>query len=375
MSVIVARDVAQCCAATVGCGPAVPAVARTVLIYPGQTEIVDEVPYSQYLALKWLVDLTSITTTDQRSLAYEMYAVHRYGTNPSYNVYSMVGEPTSHTRSVSIVGPNLRFTITNTSATDVYLAAVTRIPIISSVLVAMILAGAYNPTIVPFTQLSYTIPAATTTIVDTLSFTRYLASKWIANITNTTTGDTRAIEIYGNQQLTGDAHYNVYSEMGDLIDYQISAAMSGNDYELSIENQSATDSYEVRLIRKPVVLDPSILCCLCNCGSFNVIPINDAVIPASSTLNVDSVTVASACSVKWLILLRNPTTDEARVYQVHATREGLAAIPSYNVYSLVGDSISAVITVTISGGLFRLNIENQETDDLVFDGTRIIVNA
>ncbi|TFH11195.1 MAG: hypothetical protein E4H14_01185 [Candidatus Thorarchaeota archaeon] len=374
MSVIVTKGVERCCDAAVGCGPVVPVVSRTILIQPGDTEIVDEVPYSDYLAVKWLVDITAITQSDQRSLAYEMYAVHSYGTSPSYIQYSMVGNPLAQDPTISIVGANLRYEITNNSVSDVFLVTLTRIPIIASSVVTMILAGLLNPTSVPFSYFTYTIPSSTTTTIDSISFNEFTACKWFVKLVNTTTGAVRSVEIYGNRRRNSggnQARYNLYSSLGTLKKHKFDALMSGNDYELTVENTNATDSIDVYVTRVPIVLNPLYLCCVCDCGSIDVLPINDVVIPASSTLTVDTAAIASYVSVKWLMIMRNATTSEARVYEVYATHDGTTA--SYDVYGMTGDVIDASISVTLAAGLLRLDVTNDEVDDLSVDMAKISV--
>lgn len=370
MSVIIAKGVAQCCATAVGCGPVVPVSARTILIYPGQTEIVDEVPHSDYLAVKWLVDITAITTSNQRSLAYEMYAVHRYGTNPSYTLYSGVGNPLAQTPTVTIVGANMRFSVTNTSPNEVYLATITRIPIISSTVVLNLVSGAINPLSVPFYYGSLTIPASSSSIIDSLPFTRFTASKWYVKLTDTVTGVVRSFETYGNQRVTGVARHNLYSSLGTLNRFRVNSSMTGNVFELSVDNLR-NNPIDVEFTRVPIVLDPSYLCCVCDCGSLDVIPINDVAIPASTTLTVDAVTVASVSSVKWLFVVRNSLTNEAQVYQVHATHDGTNV--HYDVYGATGDAITLNINVTISGGSLNLDITNLEANTLNVNLSRIVV--
>lgn len=374
MSVIVTKGVERCCDAVVGCGPVVPVVSRTILIQPGDTEIVDEVPFSDYLAVKWLVDITAITQSDQRSLAYELYAVHSFGASPSYIQYSMVGHPLAQAPTISIVGANLRYEITNNSSSDVFLVTLTRIPIIATSVVTAILAGIYNPSSVPFSYFTYNIPASTTTVIDTISFNNFTACKWFVKLVNNTTGAVRSVEIYGNRrQNTGgnQARYNVYSSLGSLKKHKFDATMVGNNYELSVENTDSADDIDVYVTRVPIVLNPLYLCCVCDCGSIDVLPINDALVPASSTLTVDTAAIASYVSVKWLAVLRNATTSEARVYEIYATHDGTAA--SYNVYGMTGDTINASITVTLVAGLLRLDVTNNEIDDLTVDMAKISV--
>lgn len=370
MSVIIAKGVSQCCDVAIGCGPVVPVSARTILIYPGQTEIVDEAPHSDYLAIKWLVDLTSITTNNQHSLAYEIYAVHRYGMSPSYTLYSGVGYPLVHTPQVTTIGANMRFSITNTSANDIYLVTLTRIPIISSTLVLNLANGALNPLSVPFFETSLTIPALSTNIVDILPMTQFTASKWIINTRDILTDSVLSFEVYGNERITGDARHNLHSGLGTLNNIHVNSTMNGNDFELSIQNLRL-NSIDVKIKRIPVVLNPSYLCCACDCGSFDVIPINDVVIPTATTQTVDAIAVASVSSVKWLVLVRNATTVEAQVYQIHATHEN--GIARYNVYGATGDAITLSFDVSISGGFLNLNINNLEPDDITVDVSRIPV--
>ena len=81
MSVIIANAVQQCCNITpgVGCGPAIPVSTGLVLVYPGQTVVVDSIDTTNFLGVKWLVDLTATNALNRRNQAYEVYATHRYG--------------------------------------------------------------------------------------------------------------------------------------------------------------------------------------------------------------------------------------------------------------------------------------------------------
>lgn len=372
MSVIVAKGVAQCCTTTTGCGPVVPVSSKLVLIYPGQTEIVDVLDVSDFLGTKWLIDITAITTSNQHSMSYEAYATHSYGVNPSHITYSHLGHILPHTRAVSIVGTDMRLSITNTSGSDVYLVGLTRIPIISSAYSSQIITGTINPTSVPFTNISTTIAASTSnTVIDTLSFTKYLASKWIIKITDTVTNDALSVEVYGNEKETSITRNNVYSNLGTLNQVRVKTQMTGNNFQLIVDNLRA-NPVDIRAVREPVILDSSVLCCVCNCSSINVIPVNDVTITPSSTITVDTIAVASTASIKWLFVLRNPTTSKVQIFQVHATSED-GVTPIFNVYGLTGDIVLCNINVAISGGSYNLNITNQGINNIKFDAANIII--
>lgn len=115
MSVILARS-------TGGKGASViPAIS--VSIPASATQTVDAVSTILNRTVKWLVTVTD--STNNKVVAYEVFATHRGGANPVHTRYAVIGDATiTHVVDVAIAGTDLELRITNNETVALVVDAV-----------------------------------------------------------------------------------------------------------------------------------------------------------------------------------------------------------------------------------------------------------
>jgi len=100
-----------------------------VVIPPLTTVIVDTCVCDNNLSLKWLYTL--MDAVDEDVLTGEIIANHRYGTDPKWNRYGLVGDRMLHAVDVQVSTNNLELHITNNHATNTYTTNVVRIQMLA----------------------------------------------------------------------------------------------------------------------------------------------------------------------------------------------------------------------------------------------------
>ena len=104
-----------------------------VEIPPLTTLLVDSCMCDNNLSLKWIYTL--MDGVDEDVVTGEVVANHRYGTDPRWNRYGLVGRSMPHRVNVSLSGtpPNgtLELNITNNHPTNTYKANIVRIQMLS----------------------------------------------------------------------------------------------------------------------------------------------------------------------------------------------------------------------------------------------------
>lgn len=91
---------------------------------------------------------------------------------------------------------------------------------------------------------------------------------------------------------------------------------------------------------------------------------NCVLVPAGTTVVVDTAATANYRGVKWLVTLAALDASVVRSFEVYGTHQN-GASPSHVEYSGLGSIISYIADVTIGGGNLRLEITNSEAVDLV----------
>ena len=97
----------------------------------------------------------------------------------------------------------------------------------------------------------FTQVAASTSdvIIDTINKTELRSFKWILTIEGDTTDNVSSSEILVVYKSSNDdINYNEYSIIGDVVDYDITVEISGNDIRLVIDNNE-TEILNVRVLR------------------------------------------------------------------------------------------------------------------------------
>lgn len=94
------------------------------------------------------------------------------------------------------------------------------------------------------------VPALTTETVDSGVFLCPVA-KWMVSVHNTTANIVRVLELTAMHDFAGNVTYNTASIMGEAgaVEITADAGANANEIELIVENQSATDSFDVCAFR------------------------------------------------------------------------------------------------------------------------------
>ena len=103
--------------------------------------------------------------------------------------------------------------------------------------------------------------------------------------------------------------------------------------------------------------------------------ISDFLIPAGNAINVDSVVISANTAVKWIVTIKDTTTNEVLVQEIMAMYKTSTAAPSYTRYGLIGDKIPHHINVVTTGGgaNLELRITNTSANQYSIDIVRIQV--
>lgn len=104
-------------------------IIQGVEIPPLTTVIVDTCVCVSNLSVKWIY--TIMDPVDEDVLSGEILANHRYGTDPRWNRYAVIGPSMPHRAFVSLSGSNLQLEITNNHTTNTYTANVVRIQMLA----------------------------------------------------------------------------------------------------------------------------------------------------------------------------------------------------------------------------------------------------
>ncbi len=104
-------------------------IVTGVTIPPLTTVVVDSCVCDFNLSLKWIY--TIMDPVDQDVLSGEVLANHRYGTDPRWNRYGVVGPSMPHRVFVQLSGSNFELEIRNNHPTNTYTANVIRIQMLA----------------------------------------------------------------------------------------------------------------------------------------------------------------------------------------------------------------------------------------------------
>lgn len=98
---------------------------------------------------------------------------------------------------------------------------------------------------------------------------------------------------------------------------------------------------------------------------------NTRLIPPSQTLTVDQIDTTLWNSARWEVVVN--TTSSSMAYEIHATRNQVSNVVSFNVYSMLGDIILHVPAVSAVAGNLVLSILNNELVNIEVYVSRIAV--
>ncbi len=98
-------------------------------IPPSTTLIVDTCICQGNLSLKWIY--TIMDSVDEDVLTAEVVANHRYGNDPKWNRYGLVGDRMLHSVDVQMNSGNMELRITNNHPTNTFRANIVRIEMLA----------------------------------------------------------------------------------------------------------------------------------------------------------------------------------------------------------------------------------------------------
>lgn len=95
-----------------------------------------------------------------------------------------------------------------------------------------------------------------------------------------------------------------------------------------------------------------------------------AIVPVGMTLTIDGASTDAFRTLKWFVVVVTASGTRVRTYELHATHR-LGTNPAFVYYSILGDSILHQPSVMTTGGVLNLQIENDDTEDLMIYVTRL----
>lgn len=94
------------------------------------------------------------------------------------------------------------------------------------------------------------------------------------------------------------------------------------------------------------------------------------VVPVGLTLTIDGASTAAFRTLKWFVVVVTASGTRLRTYELHATHR-LGTNPAFVYYSILGDQIVHQPSIMTTGGVMNLQIENDDTEDLIVYVTRL----
>lgn len=347
-----------------------------VVVDPSVTEVVDEIPVSDYRGGKWLV--TVVHSVGGKQESFEAFAIHQDGTSPSHVDYSHIntGGTIDYIVDTVVSGGNLQLTIENNETTQL-LVYVTRFPIPRIGSPDTTLPTGFDfINVVPITGVA---EAETTTILDQVSAERRRSTKWFVTIRLPADEKTASFEVFANN--TQNTNYAIVG-IDPSIDAAIEVVGIGKDIGLRITNNEteALTFYATRMAVEitEAVFDASLpekncelSSCECQECSLFLVFGTGLTVSAGTTLTIDTVNIIGFQQVKWLVTASDDSSDQTRGFQINAHPFNLAQ----TTYSDIGSLLDVSAGLSISGTDVSLEITNSELFDIVVDFMRVPVST
>lgn len=100
--------------------------------------------------------------------------------------------------------------------------------------------------------------------------------------------------------------------------------------------------------------------------------INGFNVVGGGTQYLDSMSLTpSNIMVKWQITIIETINNKVQSLEVHAIYKPATVSITWNKFSVIGDAMNVIITPEIVGSLIKLKIENNETNTIIINTTRI----
>lgn len=359
MSVIVAKSTVCCAggtaAVTYDCFPAI-SVQR--IIPTSNTIIIDGVPMGAFRSAHWQVVVSNPNGSLVRS--YQILATHRNGSTPTFNTRAILGDPISHTPTVTAASGSMNLNITNTSGDDLIVYATrTAIPLTNTIL---------NVQDVTEIGKGHTfVRAGATSTFDFVTPAQMVAALWSITVT-TVAGDRAATQIFA--QVIDGVSATQFGILGDTgLSFQmIVTEVMGLGVEIAIQNTGTVD-YRVNFTRTPVQVGNILPFCGNSAGVDLWIPPR-SIINTGATTNVDTLSLSSHAGAKWLFGAMDTTTFNTMTCEIDVTTP-TSTSASHVIWGVVGDFLDLNITSQVIGTNLVLTVENAEPNSVIVNLLRV----
>lgn len=340
---------------------AYPAVTAHASVSVSSTVSIDGVSTSAFRAAKWYVVV--INGAGTRSESYEVFATHHNGANPVCNRYAMIGDSLNVATSVAIVGGKLTLQMTNADSEtfNVYVTR-TAIPLSTSV--------ANTNTVIEIGNAHAIVPAGTTDAIDFVNAVTTLGIKWIVTATDST-GNKSTEQILALMN-PAEGTESIYGRIGSGgVNYVLGInELAGMGTELTLHNSGLAD-LKVDVTRIPILSAPMVPTIGAVSGLALWLPV-PVTIPAGRTVVVDNqVAVPAHSAVKWLVGINESAAGTTMVGELLTNYQLGSSTTSDLWYSLLGDSLSIVVSTALVGGNIVLSITNNEPNPITINLLRI----
>lgn len=366
MSVIIA-SAGACCGSS---GPPIatntqclPAISLQKLIISGTTGIVDSLSVVDWGSVKWLVVISNSDNTKIKS--YEIHGCHEFGLNPDFNIYAIMGDKILHSLNTVINGGNLELQITNNEPLDI-VVYITRIAVPLKQVAFQNLIG------LNITGVHAAIAPGDSKIIDSFQYWGVHAVKWIVTATDPTDNKITT-QVFAVMQTGFIGNAVEYALIGQTtFQYSIECNASLNEVQLVIHNNDTNNLY-IDVTRIPIISEKPPICDTPSSDLAIWVP-NETTIASNTTESVDlDITVPGHNAVKWLVYVRQPSTNKAGAFELAVTRHGFTTY-EHVLYSIISTYFNLDVNISIVNLNMILNITNNETSPITVNLIRVPVS-
>lgn len=358
-------------------GSGVDAVVGFTGIGAGITNI-DRLLLTDYRTVTWQIVIMDLVTAE--SFAAEIYATHKSNTQTFFSVYSIIGDVINVDIDVIVEsGTYLTLQLSNNTLHNANVF-VKRIPLPSTL--------SPTPNIpVDFESLHFVPKTGSISPndfldIDVIPVTTFEGGSWLITVINQTTNKCSTMIVSG-AAVDGTVDSTMYAVVGDVMDVEAQIFNLGDETALRIINNE--DNYlRARSTRMPILVSidgssPASECTTFSCDStaldmcgWKIPVIHNLMIPASTSLIVDTFSVFGTRQAEWMISLTD-TTGKVVSFMVNA----VFRLPQifYVVFNEIGENVPYVTTVTFDSIMqqMKLQVENVGLNDFTLDAIRIPV--
>lgn len=362
MSVIIAKPVPTSAATVIPFMSmyTVPAISMVQNIPSGDTLTIDGIDTTDWRAAKWQVLVTNSSKT--KTKGYEIFANHTQGVSSNFTTYGISGDRIfNQIPNVIIDGSQLVLQITNNEVESITVY-VTRFAI------PAIHASVYTLPQLTVASSNTTVLSGATTIVDWITGSDIVASKWYITITDST-GRISVSQLFG--LLSSGANTidcSQYGYIGDRsLQYTVDVVSNGSiGLQVLITNHDNVP-YKVDLTRIPIYFSdaenlPS------SVNSYK--PDYVTVLPSLTNMVDTCTSLPGYQCIKWLISVVDVVTNETTAFEFNCTQTNPTLL--YNIqYGSIGTPLQFIMSTELVGNNVELYLTNNQPNDVIVNAIRI----